>query len=200
MNDVASNRPSSTNTTPAVAPRLDLEGLRLTQDYASKLGVKKMLTTVPVRKPNGQEFVRVHPGEDYRLQTAVLVLKEDRETYLVDPALRPALAGEIVPVEIVTTINRQGVLAVWPIKLPGEDGKVDAWNASAIDAAGRAQRSWVRVKANMGLGAYEIFEAAGELPDPEWPDLPFQQILETAFKGKYITDLNHPVIRRLRGQ
>jgi hypothetical protein len=30
---------------------------------------------------------------------------------------------------------------------------------------------WVRITANMSLGAYEIFEATGDLPDPTWPDL-----------------------------
>ena len=29
---------------------------------------------------------------------------------------------------------------------------------------------WVRVTANMSLGAYEIFEASGDLPEPVWPD------------------------------
>jgi hypothetical protein len=33
----------------------------LDQNYAERVGVKKLLTTVPVRKPNRQDFVRVHP-------------------------------------------------------------------------------------------------------------------------------------------
>jgi hypothetical protein len=52
----------------------------------------------------------------------------------------------------------------------------------------------------MSLGAYEIFEAMGKLPEPEWPDLTFEQILEIAFRDRFISDLNHPVLRRLRGE
>ena len=84
----------------------DLDALRLSQDFAEELGVHKLLTSVPVRKPNAQEFVRVRAGEDWRLHTTILPLKEQREAYLVAPALRDALTGEIVPVTLYTTINR----------------------------------------------------------------------------------------------
>src|SRR6478609_4411349 len=39
----------------------DPENLRLDQSFVETSGVKKLLTTVPVRKPNNQDFVRVHP-------------------------------------------------------------------------------------------------------------------------------------------
>jgi len=65
----------------------DPSRLRLSQDFAATVGVKQALITVPVRKPNKQEFIRVHPDEAYRLETAVLELKEEREIYLVDPSL-----------------------------------------------------------------------------------------------------------------
>ena len=52
----------------------------------------------------------------------------------------------------------------------------------------------------MNLGAYEVFQSSGSLSEPEWPDIDFTKILETAFKGRYITDLEHPALRRLRGE
>lgn len=181
-------------------PFADLGKLRLSQDFAATVGVKKLLTTVPVRKPTGQEFIRVHPHEAYRLQTAVLELKDERETYLIAPELWPELSGELKPVALFTAINRQGVVFLWPVKLPGEDGRVDEWNRSALEAADHAATRWVRVKANMSLGAYEIFEASGDLPDPQWPDSDFTTLLRTAFKVRYIDSMEHPVIRRLRGE
>ena len=60
-------------------------------------------------------------------------------------------------------------------------------------------KSWVRVKSNMGLGAYEIFEAEGSIPDPIWPELSFDAILRIAFKDRMIRSLDHPVVKRLRG-
>ena len=41
--------------------------LRLDQSFADTVGVKKLLTTVPVRKPNRQDFVRVNA--DLRVST-----------------------------------------------------------------------------------------------------------------------------------
>ena len=54
--------------------------------------------------------------------------------------------------------------------------------------------------ANRTLGAYEVFEAAGNLPDPEWPDISFQGILQIAFKDRYITSMDHPLLQKLRGE
>ncbi len=65
----------------------DLEKLRLNQNFAAELGVKKRLITVRVRKPQRQEFFRVHPDDTYTLTTGLLELKEERETYLVDPSV-----------------------------------------------------------------------------------------------------------------
>lgn len=180
-------------------PFANLDKLKLSQDFAANLGVKKLLTTVPVRKPSGQEFIRVHPDESYRLQTAVLELKDDRETYLVAPELWGDLPGELKPVALFTTVNRQGVVFLWAVKLPGEDGRIDEWNRSALEAADLAAQRWVRVKANMSLGAYEIFEANGELSDPKWPEVDFTTLLRTAFKHRFIDSTEHPVIQRLRG-
>jgi len=189
------------NTTPEKGQDpFDPSRLRLSQDFAATVGVKKALITVPVRKPSKQEFVRVHLDEAYRLETAVLELKEERETYLVEPSLWSELPSELTPKVLFTTINRQGVLTLWPVRMPGEDGRLDEWNASALEAAELARSRWVRVVANMGLGAYEVYEASGDLPDPTWPELTFTEILKVAFKGRYITEIEHPVIRRLRGE
>jgi hypothetical protein len=82
--------------------------LRLNQSYADTVGVRKLLTTVPVRKPNRQEFVRVHSDPRYRLTSAATIeVKEDREVYLVTPNMAQLLPGEFATVTLFTTINRQ---------------------------------------------------------------------------------------------
>ena len=164
------------------------------------VGVKKALITVPVRKPNRQDFVRVYAGEEWRLQTAVIELKEERETYLVDRSLWSEFPGEIVPKILFVTINRQGVVFLWPVRLPGEDGRIDEWNRSALEAAHMAEKGWVRVAANSSLGAYEVYEAAGHIQEPEWPEVRFEELLRIAFKDRFIRDPDHPVLRRLRGE
>ena len=178
----------------------DPKRLRLSQRFSEGADVRHILTMVPVRKPNRQEFIRIHPDLSMRLETALLELKEDRQTYLVDPSLWPALPGETVPKILYTAITRQNVLMLWPVRLPDETGRLDDWNAAAHEAAKRAETNWLRVAANMPLGAYDVFEALGQFPDPEWPDISFERLLEIAFRGRFIDSLDHPVVRKLLGQ
>ena len=174
--------------------------LRLNQSYADTVGVKKLLTTVPVRKPNRQDFVRVHPEPEFRLTPAAIIeVKEDREVFLVTPSMAQALPGEFALVTLFTTINRQGTLHLWPVKLPAPDGRRNEWHRSGAEAAERAIRNWVRVTSSMSLGAYEIFEANGDLPEPVWPDIPFPEILRIAFRDRIVDHAGHPLVQRLQG-
>jgi hypothetical protein len=178
----------------------DPAALRLDQSFADTGGVKKLLTTVPVRKPNRQDFVRAHPDPAYRLTPAAIIeLKEDREVYLLTPAMASQLPGEFAAATLFTTVNRQGVLHLWPVKLPGADGKHNEWHRSAAEAAERAMKRWVRLTANLSLGAYEMFEATGDLSEPEWPSLPFVDILKIAFRDRIVDTADHPLVQRLRG-
>jgi len=69
-----------------------------------------------------------------------------------------------------------------------------------MEAATLAAGKWVRVQANMSLGAYDVYEAAGQWAAPDWPDMPFQQLLKIAFKDRFISGLDHPILKRLRGE
>lgn len=185
---------------PIAAPDpFDPASLRLSHDPLAATGVKKALIRVPVRRPNPQEYIRVHPGEAYRLDTAVIDLKDDRETYLVAPELRAELFAEIKPVRLFTTVSRQGVVALWPCKLPTADGRPNPWHDTALRAAELAMRRWTRIVADMGLGGYQPYTAAGDLSEPEWPEQSFPELLRIAFAANYIDRPDHPVIRRLQG-
>ena len=73
----------------------DPAALRLDQSFADTVGVKRHLMTVPVRKPNRQDFVRVHPDPAFRLTPAAIIeVKEDREVYLVPPGMAQQVPGE----------------------------------------------------------------------------------------------------------
>ena len=146
--------------------------------------------------------MRAHPDPGYRLETVVLELKEDQETYLVARALWAELSAEstFTPRALFTSVNRQGVVFLWPVRLPGADGKINNWWQSALEAAEMAGKGWVRVQSNMNLGAYEVFNATGDIPEPKWPEASFRELLNVAFKGRKIDDLEHPVLKRLRGE
>ena len=87
----------------------------------------------------------------------------------------------------------------WPVPLPGPDGRRNTWHEAAQQAALEATKRWVRVKANMAAGTYDVDAAAAEIAAPEWPDLPMAQLLKLAFGDRMITSIDHLVVKRLRG-
>lgn len=170
-------------------------------DVQDGLGSKKVLTTVPVRRPGPTEFIRIPPDPAWRMIAATFEDKESREHYLVLPNLAVGLGADVNPVELLVYITRSGSLGIWPLKLPGLDGRRNPWNESAREAAKLATEKWIRIRSNMAAGAYDVFEATGAIPDPEWPeDLSFAGILHLAFNGRVIDTADHVVLRRLRGE
>lgn len=112
----------------------------------------------------------------------------------------PELLSELVTKMLFTAINRQGTVFFWPARLPGPDGKDLDWWRSQREAAELAMDEWVRVKANLNLGAYDIFRANGDISDPIWPELDYWALIKLAFRNHLIDRIDHPVIKRLRGQ
>ncbi|HEX2473272.1 MAG TPA: hypothetical protein VHK01_00920 [Lacipirellulaceae bacterium] len=187
----------------ATTDPFDPAQLRLSQDFATSAGVRKVLLTVPVRKPDKSWFVRVHPAEAYRLQTAVLNLKEDQEIYLIERSLWTDLMtteATFTFLALFTSITRQGTVFLWPIGLPGPEGKQNSWNLSGLDAAAKAMEKWGRVTANSQSAGYDFTEALADLPAPAWPDMSLSELLGIAFKGKLIDSMQSPVLRKLRGE
>jgi hypothetical protein len=183
----------------------NLDELKLGQDFEAATGVRKLLTTVPVRKPGRQEWIRVHPGENYRATFGVIDLKADSEFYLLTANMVRHFSDEVILVTIYTAINKQGVLFLWPARLPtpNDRGRVARWYSSAIEAAELAMKRSVRVKSNLSLGAYETTVTYNPLPenDPVWPDLTFQELLRIGFQktGCFVDNFDHPIIKQLRG-
>jgi hypothetical protein len=191
--------PEGTNPDASLDP-FSPENLRLSQSFTETVGVKKLLTTVPVRKPGPQDWVRVHSSPEFRENFPIIELKDDREEYIVTTGLVPELAGEFVTKTLYTAINRQGTVFFWPVRLPSTDGKDMNWWRSGREAAALAMGDWVRVKPNMNLGAYDIFKAPAGLSEPEWPEVGFWDLIKIAFRDHLVDCVDHQVIKRLRGQ
>jgi hypothetical protein len=178
---------------------MDLESLRLGQDYAATLGVQKILSTVRVGKPPKQVWFQIH--REYEFPCAVLELKDDadRGVYMIAPAIRDELAFEIKPVNLLPWIDRQNNVSLWPLALPGPDGRTNEWHASASRAAQEARRGWVRMVANMAVGGYDLFTTSADLPAPKWPDKAMEDFVKVAFRDRFIGSMDHSVVRRLQG-
>jgi hypothetical protein len=185
-------------TKPIVDPNpFAAEALRVTPDFEA-VAVKPLIVNMPVRRPKPQEFHRTHPN--HTLEAAVIHLDEEGETYVVTRDMVGVLADELKFVRLHLTIARGGALFFWPVPLPGANGRRNSWHETAHEAARQAVSKWLRVRANRSSGAYDVEEAAAEIPEPTWPDKSMDELLALAFKDRLIASIDHPVVRRLKGQ
>ncbi len=176
-----------------------LESLRVNQMHVEGVSAKVPIS-IPCSKPPKFDWIRVHP--EMRLDVAAIDMKEEREFYLVDAGMVADLGEAISFVTLYPYINRVGVIRLWPVRLPSPDGRQNVWQRSSAVAADLARRKWIRVAANMSLGAYEVFEAVSQPPDPTWPELTLPEMLKTAFhsRGRIIRDHDHTVVKTLTGR
>jgi hypothetical protein len=173
--------------------------LRLSQNFGQTLGVKKVLTMVPVVKPTKDRFFRTHESDSWVYPAWILENKATGETYIVSEEVASVLGGLVRAVELYTAIDRQNNVFFIPIPLPGPNGTRNPWHESLLQAVMRAKLVWLRITANKDLGGYEIFEATAKLPEPTWPDTTLEELLEIAFRGRIIATPDHPVVQEKLG-
>lgn len=175
--------------------------LRLTQDYAATAFGKPVNVVVPVAKPPKSAFVRVRPGEEF---TTILNLLDAGKLgadgmYAVGPEVAPLIADQTRLTQLRLAVTSQSVPYLVPTPLAGPDGRQNPWHLSLARAMEMAEIRWIRISANMLRGGYDVFEAIGQLPAPQWPTESFEELLEIAFRGRLITSEDHPLIQQLLG-
>jgi hypothetical protein len=186
--------------TTATATGTDLKSLRLPANYGETLGVKKLLTNVLVGKPKKPQFFRTHESDTMTFPAMILENKEAREAYVVVPDVAQEISELVRPVMLHAAIDRQNNVSLIPVPLPGEDGTRNPWHESLAQAVEHAKLKWIRISANMHVGGYDVYEAGGVLPEPEWPSHDIDALVEVAFRGKIISSFEHPVVQSLLGR
>ena len=192
---------NSVNAAPiSQSPELDLEQFRINQDFATHLQTRKTAVSISVRKPHPQHWVFIHPDTDWRVSVGVLEDKINQRTYIVVPEIVPEVTADLVPKLLVTYGTRQNTTGLWPIRLPDEGGRLDTYNESALSIVEQHPAQWIRVLSNQIDKCYDILETSIELPAPKWPEGGFKQLFTLAFKNRVINNINHPVLKALRGE
>jgi hypothetical protein len=166
------------------------------------VGVVPVLTGLSVRKPSKQEFYRVCSDPVFMMVAPLLELKEEREVYLVAPAVAATLPGDVTMKELRLCQNRQGSLFLWPLPVISVDARQrNEWHSSARQAATIATTKWVRMAADMAAGRYNVAIAPGITAEPIWPsDLTMRDLLELGFgRERLIAEQGHPLVKRLLG-
>jgi hypothetical protein len=187
---------------PATIDPFDPATYRLQPSFLAAEGVEKHLTELSVRKPDKAWWVRVHPDPGYALNTFVIELREEQETYLVLPPLWQGLHGEptFTALTLHLAVTRQGKLFLWPVKRPTDPTQEPSrWMRPTLDAIRRATGRWTRIAWNVDTRQHDV-QTCKYSAEPQWPDLPFRELLKIAFRDYVIDNRDHPVLRRLRGE
>ena len=158
----------------------------------------KRLGTVDVRKPRKSEWFRCHP--DPKMLTEMSLIQREDRFYGVRPDIAAALGDEIREAFIAAAINDDGALFLWPILKPKGDGAGGQLFDQALEDLSLSRSSWVRRQWDHGAKTYRIAQAKTE-KKPDWPDnCDIFAWVEKAFKDLFIDDLEHPIVRKLRGE
>lgn len=177
----------------------NLSEIRAPQDF--NVEVKKHWIHIPVGRPPKQEFIRVRPGDGWSDTLGLYEKRSEwgREIYVVLPSMYDTLTGEFSIYKVILAVTRRDKPYVWPIKLPGSDGRHNTWHSTALEAAEIAKEKWIRLQPNQDVGAYDVLVAENQTYAPQWPGLTFLEIINIAFKGRIIGDPDHHIIQELRG-
>ena len=182
---------------------------RETQDNpltADDLGTA--IVQIKIAKPKKEHYFRVMPPPDGGSYLPMFMLDGARFSsvpknwYVITGHLVKALqeyAKGIRKYALVPTIDKDGNIRVWPHSLASA-GQAESWFASREKVIAEATRRWVRFEANCNEGYYDIIVARDQSEKPKWPlDLGYDELIKKAIGDHYVTTLNHPVIRSLRG-
>lgn len=180
--------------------KMDFSKFKISNKGAALPVTQKVITRVPVSKPGKQQFVRISTDPEHTLDCAILTLEGDDPPYLLSPSIASLVAQDLKIVCLRLTIDRQGNVSLWPVPPIPDDGAENTWNSTQRQVAAMAETQWIRLSSNRAVGCYEAVVAQGDIPEPIWPDLSFEEILSIAFGSTHvIEDRNHPALQRLWG-
>ncbi len=195
----AASLPGQSRTT-GTTSKFDPKRYRQVQTYRAEEATgwgRKQQTVIPVRKPSKKQFVRAHHSAEYRADAMPTITDETTgEVYLLDADLDLPVDVEnkIDMLNLVTAITTDGSIFLWCYK-----NSTNSWSDSARIAIRAASQQWVRVIPDRSSNGYVLEYPVVAPADPAWPPMTFTQILETAFGSRYIDSLQHPLVRKLRG-
>jgi hypothetical protein len=197
-NSVPQDSGSDSLPVPPAPGGIDLNAVRLSQDYSRLAKTRKLLTQVPVKRPPKHQFFQVHSDPEFRLETMVFDL--EGEIYLLSPEVAGMFPDLAKPVRLYLYVTRNGAMGLWPVKLPVEEGKTNPWNESAAEGAEIAMSQWVRLTSNRDMGCYDIIVAEGLAVEPKWPEYSMAELVNKAFAQRYVNSLDHPLVKELSGE
>ncbi|MDB4759248.1 hypothetical protein OAF99_02795 [Akkermansiaceae bacterium] len=175
----------------------DLEALGRPLDEV--IPSEKVLTSLPMRKPKKDEWVRIHP--EIRTRAYLYEVRDENSNYIVLPEVVEPMKDVVRYVQLSLAVTYSGVYFVWPAPIPTEK-KAHRAHITAFAAADQAQHEWTRV--SWGDGEYDVYRRKSAKNEPVWPEdikTPSDMLRFAAKAGaiEVIESIEHPVVQALLG-
>jgi len=164
------------------------------EDYAvspSEIGIGETQVVLQVKfgRPRAQEWVRCHP-EPERMKYFNAV----RDLFIVNPRVLSLVGTQARLYRVRQAITTDNELYLWPAPV---EGRLES-DITHLNAQQAALSQWIRIE--WDGKAFVAVEPQGDMGEPEWPELTFQQVLEMGLAGHLINNADHVLIRRLQGR
>lgn len=198
-----SKAPETKNVEQKEKPELiNLKGIDINKFKVNPLqqdiNLSRQILRIPCKKPNQKRFFRIHPELYTFLHLTEWV--EDGQNYLVAPDIVPVLGAQTHQFKIYLGMYHPShTLFLFPVRQVDPGGRSwPAWEGQET-ACLSAMKTWIRMEWNSDANSYELIKAGGEIDEPPWPEKTLDEILAIAFSGNVITDIEHPVVKSLKG-
>jgi hypothetical protein len=175
--------------------------LGISTDYAAAINARASTKAFELRKPNDQEFVRTSPRKEHHLVVGSIADKQDMSRiYVVSGALLAEVKTKypkaVRGVELIVAQTLAGAPILWPVPLAEDRG--GKWNSTQRAACHQAESRWTNLVS--GRGQYDC-QSVDNPREVDWDALPaFREILEQAVSERFIDSMDHPLLRKLRGE
>jgi hypothetical protein len=180
----------------------DPKNLVTNQDQ-EELGIRDY-STILVKKPNPKFFIQTHPDPEFWVTVCLVEYSEKEsdfggELYLLSPKVVPSLRPhEFRKYYLIPYITKIGAnISLWPIKKPKGDRKPSPLILTQLQCAKEADSRWVQI-VNTG-DRFETYHC-DDITKAKWPpEITPRILLARAFAGRDIRDIEHPIIKKMRG-
>jgi hypothetical protein len=161
---------------------------------------EKLLTSLPVRKPKRDEWIRIHMEISARVH--IYEARDENTFYIVLPGVVEPLQDVVRYVQLSLAVNYSGGVFVWPVTVPTER-KPHRAHITAFAAVEKAAREWIRI--SWGKDEYDVYRRSSAKIEPAWPEeiTNASEMLRFAAKAggiEIIDSLDHPVVRAFQGR
>lgn len=179
------------------SPFDDIEALRKSNKAAFG-GEKEGPVTVILGRPKKEVYVRFRDDDAYYLPAYVWTVSDDsRVIYFITNNLWDLedLQGGLRAVILAPWLGSDNSIGIWAAPASSTAG---SWYDSGQEVLAVGRREWIRMQTDTKERRYRYFLPTKPVPDRDWPDLNFGEMLKRAFGSRVVDTEDHELIRKLR--